>query len=349
MTVISFSSCTRDDDESITETNRYSSDAVESYEDLFTVFWSVMDNEYNYFYEEKERSGLDWDNVYAEYLPKFKALKTMKDRENYSNDEILKEANLTRSYFKDIVNRISDKHFILQVDLPATRTEDNAEFFFVGKGKESPLYYNKVTTMNFMRASKLDNPYVYRKPNTNFRVLGGRLSSNPEIYYFSLSQFSMNSFDIHLQDKDNFLFKDIGTEGILDRSQIEQNEYLNSIENDVLKQYIMDWAFDIYNNWNEALTTTLQSDVLTNEIEKFQNTEVVTDALYNETWRLQDIIDQLPATIIETLQSRFNNGEASMLDRMLVGDENALNFTYAFDDQIEKTKISITSIPTHIT
>ncbi len=74
--VISFS-CT-EDDLIIEEPNR--KEFANSYAETFQLFWETMDTKYNYFYEEKETRGLDWDAVYSEYYPKFEKLKTFGDQ-----------------------------------------------------------------------------------------------------------------------------------------------------------------------------------------------------------------------------------------------------------------------------
>ena len=69
-------SCVNNDDTSITEPTRYTAADIQSYADLFDVFWKTMDQRYNYFYEQKRVDGMDWNAIYKEYYPKFKALKT---------------------------------------------------------------------------------------------------------------------------------------------------------------------------------------------------------------------------------------------------------------------------------
>lgn len=62
LSAMSFNSCAREDDTAITEPTRYTSSDVKSYADLFKVFWTVMDQRYNYFYEQKKKRwhGLEY-------------------------------------------------------------------------------------------------------------------------------------------------------------------------------------------------------------------------------------------------------------------------------------------------
>lgn len=93
LSVTALNSCMKDDDVAITEPTRYTSSDVKSYGDLFKVFWTVMDQRYNYFYEQKRKDGMDWNAIYREYYPKFLALKTFgksTDNDKDINDDRLK-------------------------------------------------------------------------------------------------------------------------------------------------------------------------------------------------------------------------------------------------------------------
>ena len=48
-------------------------EATESYAGKFRVFWNAMNQNYT-LWDYEEKYGLNWDNVYNEYLPKFEAL-----------------------------------------------------------------------------------------------------------------------------------------------------------------------------------------------------------------------------------------------------------------------------------
>ena len=54
-------SCSHDDDVTISDPRRFTKADVQSYEDLFTIFWKTMDQQYNYFFEQSAsfRQSLD--------------------------------------------------------------------------------------------------------------------------------------------------------------------------------------------------------------------------------------------------------------------------------------------------
>lgn len=330
--VVAFSSCSRDD-ESLTEPERYSSKDITSYEDLFRGFWTVMDDNYNYFYEEKERNNLDWDQVYAEYLPKFKALKTW-EREGYSNDEITKEADIARSYFEEIVNGITDRHFSLKIEFPESRTESSETSFRGGMKEDAPLFYNKTDTKRRMK-DKLEVSFsksLYLGPLGFLSTLGGYLQSAPDTFYFSFNSFYLLFYEIDLSNSDSFLFNDPADAGLIDRSELEQNTKLTTIENEELRKFIRDWTIETYDTWHEALTITLQSEVLAGEVDRFNRTEEVTDALLEEVTYLQEVIEGLS----DTQNSAFDNNVPSSYD----DNENAQNYVSNFRDRIKEMKKS---------
>lgn len=295
---LSLFSCTRDDD-SITETGRYNKDDIKSYEDLFTVFWNVMDNEYNYFYEEKERNNLDWDKLHAEYLPKFRALKTW-ELKGHSNDQIKEESDLAISYFEDIVNRITDRHFTLYVSFPISRTERSVNKFWGGMKEDGPLRYDKKSTMIAIKAQLEDHFWISKKLKEDgsdmLYILGGYLQSAPDTFYFSYNQFALLVNLIDLSDNNSFLFEDPASEGLINRSELEQNAALDAIKDEVLRADIRNWTLETYDVWHNALSTTLRSESLSKEVDRFNRTEEVTDALLEEASHLELYISMLPET-----------------------------------------------------
>ena len=72
-----------------------------SWEDMFREFWAVMDEDYVHFTYET----VNWDNVYGEYLDKFKALSKDKVEDSFK----------AFSYFKEIVYSLTDYHYRLLV------------------------------------------------------------------------------------------------------------------------------------------------------------------------------------------------------------------------------------------
>ena len=77
-------------------------DAEDSWENVFKEYWETMSLEYVHFSEE---SGLDWDAVYDEYLPKFQKL----------NFEDVKDTVTAFKYFKEMSWQLSDYHYSLTI------------------------------------------------------------------------------------------------------------------------------------------------------------------------------------------------------------------------------------------
>ena len=111
-----FGSCVEDVTESTKEPTRYASSEINSYSDLFDMFWNTMNQKYNYFNEQK---GMDWEAVYKEYAPKFKELKTWNRETEYSKAEISEDCEKAEEYFTDIIDPIID--YISNPDIQARR------------------------------------------------------------------------------------------------------------------------------------------------------------------------------------------------------------------------------------
>ncbi|WP_286388817.1 hypothetical protein [Myroides marinus] len=113
-----FTSCSTDD-VTVTDPRRFTANDVQSYADLFEVFWKTMDQQYNYFAEQRQQGGLDWDEVYKTYHPKFAALKTY-GRPGEDDGQINADFLAASGYFKEIINPIIDRHFNVKIQFPAT-------------------------------------------------------------------------------------------------------------------------------------------------------------------------------------------------------------------------------------
>ncbi len=74
----------------------------DTWEALFQKFWDQMNTEYVHFSNETD---LDWDEVYEEYMPKFKEL-------DFSSSD---DSVTAFRYFKEIVWNIKDYHYNLTV------------------------------------------------------------------------------------------------------------------------------------------------------------------------------------------------------------------------------------------
>ncbi len=74
----------------------------DSWEGVFLQFWNQMNNEYVHFSEE---DSINWDDVYDEYIDKFKALDFTKKEDSIK----------AFRYFKEIVYGVHDYHYSLVV------------------------------------------------------------------------------------------------------------------------------------------------------------------------------------------------------------------------------------------
>lgn len=72
-----------------------------SWEDTFNEFWTVMDDSYVHFSSD----SINWDNVYGEYLDKFRSLSREKEEDSFT----------AFRYFKEIIYSLSDYHYRLLV------------------------------------------------------------------------------------------------------------------------------------------------------------------------------------------------------------------------------------------
>ncbi len=95
LALLVLSSCTNDVSDPIKE-------EIGSWEDVFRQYWETMSLEYVHFSEE---SGLDWDGVYDEYLPKFRELDFDKESDSLT----------AFSYFKKIACQLTDYHYALLI------------------------------------------------------------------------------------------------------------------------------------------------------------------------------------------------------------------------------------------
>ena len=265
------SSCVNNDDTAITEPTRYTAQDIKSYSDLFDIFWTTMDQRYVYFYEQKRRDGMDWSAIYKEYSPKFKALKTFgrsTDNDKEVNEDFLK----AKQYFEEIIDPIIDRHFNVQIALPATSNGVNfTATFYGGMISEEPANrYPFVMKYGYMRSRLVPNSF-----NSVNYALGGYLSSNPDIYYFSFAQFSLSqNYQINLNDK--YLNPDEGNGLVLTAERIDNSALLNTITNLETRKKVRDFTVNILNQWN-AFPKSADVTAFHDEIAKFKSTEIVSD------------------------------------------------------------------------
>lgn len=257
-------SCVREDIISGKEPMRYTGTDVKSYADLFQLYWTTMDDRYNYFYEQKRRDGMDWNAVYREYYPKFAALKSFQNLE-YSPNQREEDSQKAKQYFKDIVDPILDRHFVVRVLFPQTAApllSDTLTFYSdmkSGKRKSQTLYDYK-TKYSYMKDKLIDDymdyKYLNDKNEVEFSMLGGRLKSNQDIYYLTFPEFNFKgNGQAYLFSKGKYLTASTDDKNILTPSEIENNTLLNNIKDENNKQFVKKESLEILKKYNDLFAS----------------------------------------------------------------------------------------------
>lgn len=263
------------DDSTITDPRRFTAADVQSYEDLFVVFWKTMDQQYNYFYEQKEQ-GMDWDAIYKEYLPKFAALKTY-GRPGEDDGQINEDYLAAKSYFEQIIDPIIDQHFSVKIKFPATsKNIVRTVGFFGGMLAETrPTTYPFAPKFNYMLRKVDQEAFVLS--NANLNIIAGNLAANPDIFYLTYNQFNVtNTLKISLAD--NYLNPDPGNALLLTQDILSNLESLKSIEDQALRDNIRDITFGILEKYDNYSKSEVFATYMT-EVAKFNATEIVSDEL----------------------------------------------------------------------
>lgn len=85
--------------------------AEKSYAEEFKVFWTAMNENYG-IWDYEESLGMDWDEVYRTYLPRFEALDTMQG--SISNAEF-------QALYQEFCDSLHDGHLLLQIKNISTK------------------------------------------------------------------------------------------------------------------------------------------------------------------------------------------------------------------------------------
>lgn len=272
LTMEVFNSCVKNEQTSITEPTRYTNDDIKSYADLFKVFWTVMDQRYNYFYEQKRKDGMDWDAIYQKYYPKFAELKYFNKDSNISDKEMQAEADKAEQYFKEIIDPIIDQHFYVKITMKNTYNTERTSTFYGGMKNET-----KNNTYDF------DSKYGYMKDkltgkdtifNTTTKLLSGNLKSNPDIYYITFKSFNLSSSKLNFIDK--YLSPDEGNRYILTSEDIYKSQELNAIKDVNYRNKIRDFSIDLLNKYNSFLKSP-EATKFKDLIKEFKNTEIISN------------------------------------------------------------------------
>lgn len=278
-------SCMQDNDSSITEPTRYTSNDIKSYADLFKVFWTVMDQRYNYFYEQKRKDGMDWNTIYKEYYPKFAALKSY-NSVGVSDVELQADAEKARIYFTEIINPIIDRHFNVKIRVPFSNSGINYTYLFSGGMKEvKPNIYPFDAKFGYMKDRLNDvESRTYTYSDGSMTYLMGSLKSNHDIYYFSYSSFMLaRSLKIDLADK--YLSPDPGNSLVLTPAAIESSAELNAIGDINKRNQVKNFTINILNEWN-SFPNSNEMKSFNSQIGAFKSTEVLSDSFLNLTQQL---------------------------------------------------------------
>lgn len=273
-----FTSCIKDDELSVKEPTRYTREDVKSYGDLFKVFWSTMDQRYNYFYEQKRKDGMDWNAIYQEYYPKFSALKTYNKDDEFSDKQILEDRNKAIEYFTDIIDPIIDRHFQFAVLLPVAKNANNTSVVFRGGMKtKGPNIYNFGLKMGYMqsRLNILDTKFYFTNGGI-FNYYVGTLKTNPEIHYMTYNMFAL--YTTYLGLRNEYLVSSPVDNYTLTVGEIDSNPELNAIADVVKRKEIRDKTVALLNQWNTFFSSP-DIKSFNDQVTAFHNTEVVSDDL----------------------------------------------------------------------
>ncbi|CAM3704200.1 S41 family peptidase [Elizabethkingia occulta] len=305
-----FNSCVREDVISGKEPMRYTSSDIKSYADLFQLYWKTMDDRYNYFYEQKRRDGMDWNAVYREYYPKFAELKSFQNLD-YSPNQREYESNKAKQYFKDIIDPILDRHFVVRVLFPQPRTpllSDTLTFYGGMKtsNRKSQISYAYKEKTSYMREKLMDGYMDYEsfddKNKLQYSMLGGRLKSNQDIYYLTFPSFNfILGGKALLFGKGKYFNPSSDDRSILTSAEIDNNPLFKNIKNEDNKKYVKEVSLEVLKKYNDFVTSAGAKD-FSYLMNKFKEDEILSDDLLKS-------IDKLNAYQIPDMQIRNFNGE----------------------------------------
>ena len=329
VSILSFNSCVKEDEISITEPMRYTQEDVKSYADLFKLFWTVMDERYNYFYEQKRKDGMDWDAIYKEYYPKFVALKSYR-QEGFTSQEKESDAKKAEEYFAAIIEPIIDRHFIIGIQLP---TGGNLKVFSGDSKAKKNNTYDFTSKRTYMinqltSNSTIAGNFTNNKGEIAFRFLAGNLKANPDIYYLTSDGFSF--YNLIMEPADQYLVPGPDDTNILTQMVIERNSELNAITDITQRNRVRDFTINILNQWNNFFTS---ADVRTlNEgVKVFNRSEVVSDAFVTAANNVSTKSGTLPNYASSSTYSSVRNTTTQpylnwFMERIKAHVENAYSY-----------------------
>ncbi|NIF06687.1 peptidase S41 [Chryseobacterium sp. Tr-659] len=322
----SLGSCVKDDELSITEPTRYTNADVKSYADLFKIFWTVMDQRYAYFYEQKKTGGMDWNAVYHEYYPKFAALKTF-GRSTENDGDIDADQKKAQKYFEEIINPIMDVHFYVKISMPVSNNGIIGTYTFEGNARKKVGAANKYyfdLKYNYMKDKLAEGSLL-----SESELLAGNLKSNPDIYYFSFAEFSLaKNWKINL--KDRYLSPDPGNSSLLTVADIEKSTKLNEIKDVNLRTKVKNFTIGILNQWN-AFPASDEVKTFKDQLAIFKTSEIISDAFIETTKKALTKSKNLIAYNKEKTYGDLLTNESGAYIEWFVGKmNNHVNYGYVF-------------------
>lgn len=121
---LSVAGCRKDSPSTLIMSEKYYTQYTENYwENLFQTYWEAMNQSYALWALE----SIDWDEIYEEYTPRFRALDQlfMDDEDDYftlshsfvDNDDVLmcKGDSIGVTAFQEITSQITDYHYVLDL------------------------------------------------------------------------------------------------------------------------------------------------------------------------------------------------------------------------------------------
>ncbi len=193
--------CVADSEANTKSIYDYTNNDVKSYGDLFEVFWNVMNQRYCDLNEQPDASSLDWNQVYGEYKPKFDALKSFQATSEFTQSEIQADNAKAQQYFTEIVGKIIDQHFYIDVMLPVSHGSYETVRFsstLYSKDQHFHLSYRWEYIKSQLKLDGTAFGYSYNVGgDTDLFMEGGFLKDHPDIYYLGFSNFTITSNFYH--------------------------------------------------------------------------------------------------------------------------------------------------------
>ncbi|HIB8182130.1 TPA: S41 family peptidase [Elizabethkingia anophelis] len=340
-------SCVREDVISTKEPIRYTKSDIKSYGDLFRFFWTTMDERYNYFYEQKRKDGLDWDAVYREYNPKFNELKSFRNLD-YSARQREEDRDKAKQYFTDIINPIIDRHFVTRILFPQTNiplASDTISFYgnMKFKNKKEIINYKYMTKVDYMADKLMDDyldfsgNFLNDKKNTSYKLLAGRLKSNPDIFYLTFPGFNfILGGQALLFQKGKYFSPNMDNPKILTAKEVENSPLLNSIQNSESKERTKKIAIDVLNAYNKMFISN-EVKTFNYQMDKFINDDIISDELLNAITKVEEY--KVPSMSNEVLGVKLDLPIYFVSQPLLITAENTPYLKW-FTDRINEHLIA---------